>query len=871
MAFLRQSLLILTVLLLGGGPLYASNRETRDFDAANAAFQTGMWSRAEVAFAQFIEKHPQSARVPEAVLLQAEADVKQGKLQKAIDLLQSNVTSSGELADQFAYWIGMAQYQDGDYSAAAQTLGDLADMFSDSPLRLDAVVNQANAYAKLGEWDQAIDLLQKPGFFQDELKTNATDPRVLNGQLLLAQALLAENHPDSAAVVLKSGKPFQHQPEQDWQRLYLLSRARLAAGDTNEALALTTNMLETANRANRPDLHAQSVAQQAMVLESLGNLPLAISVYGENLTNGAPNDSQRQAILKIADLSAAQTNFSEAENSLENFQSRFPNSPEADSVTLALGELHLKNYAAFPTNSSDDLAQAHSYFDQFINAFTNSSLLGKAYLDRGWSFWVQTNLPESAGDFQAATELLPPSADLAVAHFKLADAEYQLGELTNAEQNYQIVTESFTNYPVVGEALGAQAYYQSLLIASQLHDISSASNDLAQILKIYPISNVTGPSILLVGQALSDLGQPSRARELFQKFEEAFPASGQLPDVELAIARTYEEETNWPMAISIYDSWTGTYKNNLKLPEVEYARGLANFEGGRETNAFILFTNFLVAYPSNTMTPVVQWWLGDYYFGKGNWTNAEYNYQLVAQNSSSLSRPAWLMAAQAAVGRQGYGDAATYLQDLMADTNCPPDIDAQALFNLGDVYMLSPSPSTNPFANFWQARNYFNLLIHDHSSDEPAMAALAWGEMGNCDYQLGGQDPQYYANATNDYLQVMASLAPAAARSQAQIGIGMVYEKLAALTNGIAQTQLLQAALDNYLDVFWGDNLRDGETASPPWVKEAGLRALPLVETLGAGDPDKFINQMEARLPQMKDYLEKQRLQIPRAEKQNTF
>ena len=56
MAFLRQWSLILLVLALGGGRLFAASHEQRDFAAAAAAFHDGMWSRAEVQFAQFIEK-----------------------------------------------------------------------------------------------------------------------------------------------------------------------------------------------------------------------------------------------------------------------------------------------------------------------------------------------------------------------------------------------------------------------------------------------------------------------------------------------------------------------------------------------------------------------------------------------------------------------------------------------------------------------------------------------------------------------------------------------------------------------------------------------------------------------------------------------
>jgi TolA-binding protein len=853
-------------LLLGGGPLLAASREQRDFDAANGAFQDGLWNRAETEFDQFIQRYPKSPHLPEAVLMQAQAEYKQKKFAVAIALLQAQEPSAGVLADQYIYWIGQSEFTAGNYTDAVDTFTRLANTFTNSPWRLDGVVNEAAANARLGRWPQVSTLLQTSTVFQDAAKTNAADSRVLNGRLLQAQAFLALNHPGSATAVLQTSKAFESDPQLDWQRLYLLSRSQLEDGNTNEALTLTTNLVEAATRANNADLAAKSVAERAGILENSGKLPDAISAYEVNLANNAPGDSLQQAVLKIADLSVAQKNFSAAEDALQNYQSRFPSSPQADLVLLTLGELHLKGYVARPSSTNTDLQLAHASFDQFIDTFTNSAFLGNAYLDRGWCFWLEQNWPESAADFQSASDLLPASVDLAIARFKLGDAAYQLTNYTSALQNYRSVVNDFTNFPVVGESLGAQALYQSLRVCLELKDFAGASNSLASILKIYPVSGVAEKSILLVGEGLSDMGQPLNARALFQKFAEEFPASSLMPDVELAIARTYEQDNDWPHAITIYDSWVNRFAVNPKLPAVQYARAWANFQGGRETNAFMLFTNFLAEYPSNAvLTPVAQWWLGDYYYGRGDWVNAEANYEMVFQDwpASGLAYPAMLMAGRAAMGRQGYKDARAYFVNLAGDSNCPPQLSADAWFALGDVYMQWPSADpNNPLTNYWQAVPYFMAICQQYPGSE--QAALAYGEIGNCYYQLGGQATNYYSDATNAYEQVIASpTAEIAARSQAQLGVGMVYEKLAALYPA-NQTALLQAALDNYLDVFFKRNVRDGETYDPFWVKEAGLKALPLMETLGAGEPDKFIDQMETWFPQMRDTLEKKRLEIPR-------
>jgi TolA-binding protein len=874
MARLRPLLLTLLALILSAGRLLAS--EEHDFNTAAAAFQDSMWTRAETQFADFIKKHPDSARVPEATLMQALAEFNQGKLMDAIALLQGRESSAGSMADQYAYWIGWAQFTNGDYSVAAGTFAQLANSYPGSQRRLDAVVNEAAAYAKLSQWAQVVALLQKSPIFQGAAQTNATDTRILNGWLLLAQALLSENQPAAAVDVLRSSAAFKLNPTFDWQRLYLLGHSELAEGNTNEALTLTADLMDAANRANSPRLRAQSIAEQAGLLEKMGRLADAVSVYGENLTNGAPDDWQRQAVLKIAELSAAQTNFSGAENSLEDFRSRFPDSPGADSALLALGELHLKSYVASHSVTNSDLTSAQSYLNEFIDTYTNSPLLGKAYLDRGWCFWIEKDWADSVSDFQAATEKLPPSVDLAVAYFKLGDAAFRNNDFTTARESYEAVVNNFTNYPDVATTLAPEALYQIARVSLQQKDAPDATNTVAQILKIYPTSPVADKSLLIEGESFSNWNQPETARALFQEFEKEFPDSGQLPDVELAIARTYEQEDNWPMAISIYDSWIKLFSSDTKLlADVKYAQAWANFQGKRETNAFMLFTNFLAEFPSNAdLTPVAEWWLGDYYSGQGDWVNAEENYEMVFQSwpNSSLAWPAMLMAGRSAMGLQSYEEAKDYFLKLMGQTNTPPQLDplswysldAQAWFAYGDVLMQEPSSDTNnPLANFKQAIPYFEYVCKQYPGSE--QAALAWGEIGDCYLQLATQSPEYYNAATNAYLQVMVSpSAEVAARSQAQLGIGIVYEKLAALTSGVSQTALLQTALDNYLDVFFGNNLHDGEPADPTWVERAGLNALPLMETLGSGDPNKFIDHMETLFPEQKAFLEKKRLGISR-------
>jgi TolA-binding protein len=858
MVFLCRWFLIFSALVLSGTPIFAASaREDRTYAAAASAFQDAMWSRAETEFAQFVAKYPKSTNATEAVLLQAQAEFKQGKFAEAIILLSTRKAEAGKFADQYDYWIGESQFQNGDFSTAAETFISLVQDFPESPLRLRAVVEAAAARAQLNQWPQVGALLGEPGdVFSRAAQMDSASELVVRGRLLLAQAKFAQKDFNGAAAILQLLTTQPLKMELDWQRAYLLCQVKLAAGDLHAALAVTTNLLQIAP-SEKDDWRAESRALRAEALEKLSRTNEAITVYQENLTKNVPEEQQRQAILKIAELSVKQKQFANAESSLQQFLADFSNSPAADVTLLTLGELHLKDYAAQPA-ATNHLQQASALFSQFLGAFPNSPFAGRAHLDRGWCYWLAEKIPESLDDFKAAAQKLPPSEDLAVARFKIGDALFVQKDFAGALKNYRAVLDGFTNFPAVGKMLGDLALYQVLRACLELKDVAGANTALAQILKFYPTSDLVDNSLLLVGESQTDLNQPAAARALFQDFEKQSPDSELRPQVEMAIARTYEQEKNWPAAIGQYEGWLKLFPTNSLRPQVNYAQAWANFQAGNETNAFVLFTNFVAQFPTNDeLTPLAQWWVADHFYRAGDFVNAERNYKFIFQNtnwqSSPLIYPAQMMAGRAAIGWFGFQDAIGYFMGLVDDTNCPPDLNAQARFAWGGALMqMNSSDMNNPLANFQLATNVFAQIVQMYPTNE--FSALAWGEIGDCDLQLTNYD-----SATNAYAQAVNSpFANIAARSQAQIGWGIALEKEAALMTGSDQTNLLQLALNHYLDVLYGKNLRDGETPDAFWTEKAGLQAAALAETLGEWlQAVNVYQRLEALLPQLKDSLKR--------------
>jgi len=519
---------------------------------------------------------------------------------------------------------------------------------------------------------------------------------------------------------------------------------------------------------------------------------------------------------------------------------------------LTLGELHLKDFIARPA-AVGHLAAAHGKFDQL----TNGPLAGQAFLDRGWCDWLETNYSASLADFQMAAQLLPPSADQAVATFKMGDANFALSNYPAALENYRAVLDDFTNFPTVTSALGDGALYQILRARLALQDTNGTDEALRAVLDKFSTNAPADSSLLLAGEGFSDFGSPAKARKLFQKFEAERADSKLLPAVAFAVGRTFEREANWPAAVTNYETWLKDFPTNELQPQVEYARNWAMAQAGDEAGAFARFTDFITQFPTNALAPLAHWWVANHFFRLGgtNFVAAELNYELIFQDfpGSELAYPAQLMAGRAAMGRFSYTDASRYFVSLI-NTNSPEELKIQARFAYGDALRQMASSDTNNF-NLQQATNILSQLCPLAATN--AAGALAWSEMGDCDLQLGALDA-----ATNAYAQVLASpVADQALRSRAQVGLGLVLEKKAEGLAAADQKPLLALALKNYQDVFYSE----AEVQDAFWKKKAGLQMLALVArtgSLAADDLASFVQRLKKMFPQLQDSLELKKLAL---------
>lgn len=821
-------------LILSAGSVFAApSPEERSFLVAMGKFGT-VPELSETDFAEFVQKYPNSTRVPEAILYQAQARLLSGRAGGAIELLATNQNRADKLAPQYLYWLGRAHFQNKDYAVAADTFDAMLRKFPESPQSLDATVREAGAFARLEQWPRLVELLGRTnGLFQQSVHGGAVSETIASGFLLLGEAQLAQGNSAGVEETLRSLDKQTLNTELRWRRDYLASRLQRAEGHLEEALRSSAGLITTENRTNR----AEGVAFQAGVLEQLGNLDAAVNAYTNNLAPEVPPEQQRRAILKITELDLKQNKLPDAAQKLQNFLEPFPAPEPTDLAVLTLGEVRLKqalsgsntNLTGGETNLFEN---ALTEFGRILTEFTNSSLVGKAFLDKGWCLWSQGKIAESQEAFRSATERLPFSEEQAEARFKWADTQFEARDFAAAVTNYNSVAEKYASLPEAKEHhFIERALYQAGRASLEGRDLVAASSALKNILEWYPDGFAGPSSLLLTGQGLAAQKDPAGARTMFAEFEQRYPTNALLPEVRLAIARSYEEEKNWDAAITNYSAWAEAFPRHYLIPQARFSLAWDHYMAGRETNALLLFTNFIARFPTNELAARAQWWMGDFYFRQGDYVTAENNYQLVFQNTnwpvSELTYNARMMAGNSAMARFAYKQAINYFTNLLSP-DCPRDLQVQATMAYADATISQDS--TNKTADLNEAIQSLNTILQ--TENDTPQAALAWGKKGDCYFDLGARDGNQYTNAASAYRKVFeSSHASNAARNEARFKLGATIEKQATQATGDDQTSLLKQALNQYANAFY-QGLHDQDKPSPFWTKKSGLAAGQLAESL---------------------------------------
>ena len=892
---LRLSAVFILVALFSLRVVCGADAEEDAFRSANAAFSDKFYERAEEQFSLFATNFPASTNLAKAVLLQAQSRHFQKKHDAAIELLKTSIAKAGALADQYVLTWGEALSAKGDHAGAAEQYGRLLKDFGTSPLRLQAAYLQALSFFQQKDFPRTIDLLATPESEFKKLADAAPQNHfTFAGKLLLTDALLAAERTSEAREAAAALPLVAERPEWQWERFDALARVELAGTNIQAAIPHLTNAVAAAQAAQRPRLQAQSWNLEAELYRKLGQPLTAVSSYEKiAAVEALPIDERRLAVLKAVELLSSSGQLTNAIRRLEIYLGSATNEPAADLLKVKAGELWIDHArararAAKPAGSAlanftNALTQARAHLNSVLTQHTNSTYLGRAWLNLGWSFWEEgllmeqpSRLQESEAAFRTASEKLTRSDDQALAIFKLGDTQIALGQTKPAITNYVRLLKDYADLPQVKNALFARTYAQLIRANIEIGEMAAAESFLKELREAFPNNPATEEALFSFAQALMTGGKVRKARALFQDFLNQYPTSPFSPEVRFAEARTYSVEGDFGAAVQKHEQWLRSFTNHALRADVQFQRGVLLEKAGQTTNAFTVFTNFVGEFATSALAPAAQMWIADHYFNQELWPRAEQNYQRVFQNTNwggvPLAYYARLMAARTAFKRGGYNDARSYLTNLVNDPNCPSELKPKAWFALGDIFLEEPiSGSTNALYNFTQAAAVFERVATQYPTN--AIALLALAKKGDCYFQLGSH-PNYsdsYLVASNAYSTVLnaRSELPMKVRNQAEFGLARVLERMAEGKPVPEKLLLRKAALKHFLNIVYGDET-PGQKADPFYLKLAGREAGRLAEELGDSDAAlELYKRLSSEAPASKGLWESRitQLQNGRAEK----
>ena len=849
-----------------------SRREIQDYGRATNMFTNPnrMFQPAELAFSNFVATYTNSTLRTNATLYWARSRIELSNYPGALDLLKQEMPS-GNARPDFVFWMAKAYYGKGDYTNAIECCTNLLQNYPAAapPLPLRAALLQARALAKLSKWTPLIALLSQPdGVFQTATQGGQSDQDVVDGYFLLGQAYLNQKQDKAAEVVLGKINTNGLSLDLQWQRQDLLCLVFLEEGRLAEALDGSTNLLALIPLASQ-DQRIATAFLRGEIFERTNQISEALQSYSNNLQRGFPTEIKRQALAKTIDLMLQQNQPSNTMQWLDDFVQQRTNEPVLLHLArFHLGDLKLKAWFALPPPETNNpppadtnlLLSAITNLDQVTNS-SDTELLGRACLDLGWCDWAQGDFAGAAAHFSQAVTNLPFSTNQAVARLKLGDACFRQTNYPAAVLHYNQLLHDYAAMAGVTNQLFDLALYQLVQANIKLGHEAEATAAMEHITNWFPISGFGGQSLLLIGDdAANRKTNYPAARDTYQQLLNAYPDTPLRLQVQLHIARTYEQQGDWTNVTNAYASLEDSpgFATNSLRPQVEFYLALACAKADQESNALARMSNVVSLtnqFPADRNTALAQNWIGNYHMNHGNYTDADLAFQELGNprnfpNAGDLAWEARLMAGRAAFHHLDLPGASNDFYLVAIDTNAPAEFQAEGLFQLGYTdYQLWQKDTTND--NLLQDAIKSLRRVTD-SGPSNFMATLAAGELGNCYLAWADLDKSNinnYTSAIRFYQTVLLdtndSPADVYARSQAEFGLGLIAER----------RHQSQEALLHYCNVLYDT---DTAHADPYWIKEAGVKAATLCEeqTNWPGAKEVY-HRVQEVVPSLRDQMQK--------------
>jgi TolA-binding protein len=775
---------LLGVALIAGPKAFgATAEETRLYRVAQAAFGDGLNDLAEQQAAQFLEKFPSSERGDAMALLLGRAQLNQGKWQQAIETFTKALERwPDKRPDAFRFWHAEVLLRGERFTEAEARYAEVIKKYGSSSYLASAEYGLAFVQFKQGKLNPALETVKRL------LKRDLSSELAQEAGLLLGQIHLALEQPDKVEaafdeVIRKFPGLQASYHARVWLGELYVRRKRFTEAQNQFTIVLDAFKSKPGKPVDA-ELAAEAWSGLGWVHWWNGAFDQAAEAFSQALASAPSAQLKRDAMLKLGEAYVRAGKLAEGVAKLRAFLQANPTDPQADEVRLAIGDL---------LYGSGECAAALAAYAELTSKHPQSALLAKAHLNTGWCAWKLGQTTDALKEFQQAFDLAQPKDRVLASEalFKVADAQFTLGQYAEAVGNYQRLIGEYADTGLLDRAL-----FQLGQTYQQARNAEAALITFQTLLEQHQGSPYAPETQFQIGVLYSGLlGNEAKARDAFRAVTAKYPQSDLAGRAALAVGESFYREGKSDEAIAEFQKLIDAAPESELGQRAFYLRGRCQAQKGSAEKTQAEFSEFLTKYPKSPLAPDVQFWVADFYARRQDYINAQQQFDLLAKNypTNELADVAQYMAGRAAYSRQDYKTAKESFEALIKTfTNSAWRCDA--LFSDGDAL--------TELGQFESALVVFDLVTKQFG--DCYLVCEAHGRKGDCLFTS-----KRFEEAAASYRAALdcAVQAEAAMRNQLYYKLGQSYEqlgKLAEAYESYSRPVYEQIADPNALpDRFW--------------------------------------------------------------------